>query len=158
MTVHYVKSWLYLYSAAITGMKTHDMRRQTDRDYKVGDVMILQEYDQNKYCYTGREAAVQITYITSPENPCALSGNGLKEEYVILSIKLIGELKDKDPVADSDKEDVEQDKTLFPPFTQYFDPTKKVEGTNPVGGVIVTRYWDSKGEYATLNKSFDDLS
>ena len=87
MTEHKVKSWCRLFKAALSGEKTHDVRRCDDRDYKVGDVLILQEYDQTKYCYTGRELKMIITYITSNDNPCALSENALKEGYCILSMK-----------------------------------------------------------------------
>lgn len=86
---HKVKSWCYLYSAAIAGYKTHDFRDMTERDYKVGDHMHFQEFDQTKGTYTGREALFQITYITDRNTPCAMSSCALEKKYGVLSIKLL---------------------------------------------------------------------
>ncbi len=85
--LHKVKSWPHLFEATLSGAKTHDMRRATDRDYQVGDVLCLQEFEPSTDSYTGRELNVRITYVTSSEFPCALSGDGLLEGYCILSIK-----------------------------------------------------------------------
>lgn len=84
---HRVKSWPPLFDAALSGAKTHDMRKSTDRDYRVGDALRLQEYDPVSGRYTGRELLTEITYITSTNFPCALSGDGLHPDYCILSIK-----------------------------------------------------------------------
>ena len=86
MTTHSVKSWIKLFIPMLEGKKTHDLR-VNDRNYQVGDILDLQEYDEKKQEYTGRSQKVEITYITSAENPCALSDVGLAENYVILSIK-----------------------------------------------------------------------
>lgn len=88
---HRVKSWPHLFEATQSGRKTHDMRRSTDRDYRVGDTLRLQEYDPIKQVYTGRELSVEITYVTSSEFPCALSGAGLNPEYCILSVRKISD-------------------------------------------------------------------
>lgn len=89
MELHKVKSWCYLYSAAIAGIKTHDFRDITERDYKVGDQMQFQEYDQTNGTYTGREALFEITYLTDRRTPCAMSSCALGQNYGVLSIKLI---------------------------------------------------------------------
>lgn len=86
---HRVKSWPPLFEATQSGAKTHDMRKITDRDYRVGDTLRLQEYDPRTKKYTGRELVVAITYITSTEFPCALSGDGLNSDYCILSVTKI---------------------------------------------------------------------
>jgi hypothetical protein len=88
-TTHVVKSWCYLYTAAIGGYKTHDIRDMTERDYKVGDRMKFREFDQAAGCYTGREAMFEITYITDRMTPCAMSSCALEKKYGILSIRLI---------------------------------------------------------------------
>jgi hypothetical protein len=90
---HNVKSWPALFEATLSGAKTHDMRRAHDRDYRVGDILLLQEFDPATQKYTGRELRAEITYITSAEVPCALSEGGLLPSYVILSIKLSGSHK-----------------------------------------------------------------
>ena len=63
------------------------MRRSDDRDFLVGDILVLQEYEPENNQYSGREFRLVITYITSAENPCALSGSGLTKGYCILSVK-----------------------------------------------------------------------
>jgi len=87
--LHQVKSWPHLFEATLSGAKTHDMRRAVDRDYRVDDILCLQEFEPKTGHYTGRELNVRITYITSAEFPCALSGDGLHEDYCILSIKKV---------------------------------------------------------------------
>ena len=84
---HRVKSWPHLFEATLSGAKTHEMRRASDRDYRTGDTLLLQEYDQKAKEYTGRQLRVRVTYVTSASFPCALSGDGLHPDYCILSIK-----------------------------------------------------------------------
>ena len=83
---HDVKSWPHLFEATLTGGKTHDLRRVGDRDYRVGDILRLQEFDPDTQRYSGRELRVRITYITSAQFPCALSETSLDPTYCILSI------------------------------------------------------------------------
>jgi len=54
--------------------------RYNDRNYQVGDILKLKEYDNGQY--TGRETSVKITYILQ-------NFKGLKPNYAILSIKHI---------------------------------------------------------------------
>jgi hypothetical protein len=83
---HRVKSWPGFFEAILSGVKTHDVRRMSDRDYQVGDTLRLMEFDPEKQQYTGRELRVRITYITSANSPCALSEACLHPDYCILSI------------------------------------------------------------------------
>lgn len=83
---HRVKSWPSFFEATLSGVKTHDVRRISDRDYQVGDTLRLMEFDPEKKQYTGRELCVRITYITSAKSPCALSEACLDPDYCILSI------------------------------------------------------------------------
>jgi len=83
---HRVKSWPSFFEPTLAGVKTHDVRRMTDRDYQVGDTLRLMEFDPEKRQYTGRELCVRITYITSAKLPCALSEACLHPDYCILSI------------------------------------------------------------------------
>lgn len=84
-----VKSWPSFFSAMISGEKRHDMRDKRDRDYKVGDVMLLREYDPFGAGYTGRDATFRITYITSNDTPCAMSSAALDNNFAILSVELL---------------------------------------------------------------------
>jgi|SRR5438552_18954335 len=83
---HRVKSWPSFFEATLAGVKTHDVRRISDRDYQVGDTLRLLEFDPERQHYTGRELCVRITYITSAKVPCALSEACLHSDYCILSI------------------------------------------------------------------------
>lgn len=87
MTIHKVKSWTHLFQPALDGVKTHDIRFINERDYKVGDILLLQETDIGGQNYTGRELPMRITYITSKHNACALSNGVLVPEACILSFK-----------------------------------------------------------------------
>ena len=88
MTIHEVKSWTHLFQAAKSGKKKHDFRDATERDYKVGDKLLLQEFDFVKGQYTGDQLLVNITYKTDRDTPCALSSNGLAQNMVVLSIEI----------------------------------------------------------------------
>jgi isopenicillin N synthase-like dioxygenase len=88
-TTHNVKSWKQFFQLMLDGKKKHDMRNMKDREYKVGDILNLQEYDPFKGEYTGREAKFKITYITSSVTPCALSSAMLDDTACILSLELI---------------------------------------------------------------------
>ena len=65
------------------GIKTCELRKD-DSDYKAGDTIILAEWENGKY--TGREIAVEITYIMRN-----LPEYGLKDGYAILCFKKKGE-------------------------------------------------------------------
>lgn len=85
---HRVKSWPRLFEAIRTGEKAFELRRSTDRDFRIGDTLMLMEYEPGTEMYTGRTLPVRITYVTSGEHPCALSGQGLHEGFCILGISL----------------------------------------------------------------------
>lgn len=86
---HKVKSWPQFFEANASGAKTFDLRRSTDRDYRVGDYLRMQEFEPKTARYTGRELLVRITYVTSAAFPCALSDNGLNPGFCILGFHLV---------------------------------------------------------------------
>lgn len=57
--------------------KTVEVRKD-DRGYRVGDVLILREWDPGSDSYTGRQVEVLVTHI--------LRGWGLREDWAALSI------------------------------------------------------------------------
>jgi hypothetical protein len=87
MAVYNVKSWVPFFQAFKTGAKKHDMRDLKDRNYKVGDILVLEEYDPFKGEYTGDAMRMKITYITSRDTPCAFSSAALDNNYCILSLE-----------------------------------------------------------------------
>lgn len=66
------------FEAVISKEKTFEIRYD-DRNFQVGDVLVLREYEGY---YTGRTVIAKVTYVLS-------DFEGLKEGYVVMSIKLI---------------------------------------------------------------------
>jgi hypothetical protein len=79
-TTHELKSWPEYFQATLTGRKTFELRKH-DRDFKVGDKIILREYDPDAERYTGREDAVVISYVLA-------GGPWLQPGYCALGIKV----------------------------------------------------------------------
>ena len=74
------------------GVKTFELRKN-DRNFKVGDVLVLEEYDSSiqwedvngkKVNYSGEKVLRTVTYVLS-------NIDGLDKEYVILGIKPISQ-------------------------------------------------------------------
>lgn len=93
---HRLKSWPALFEPLLQGKKTHDLRRSDDRAFQVGDTLLLQEFDPDAQCYTGRECRVNVTYITSTAVPCAFYEVGLQPGFCILSVKVSGAMSDEE--------------------------------------------------------------
>ena len=88
--VHNLKCWPQFFDAIAEGRKRHDLRRTHDRDFRVGDELLLREYDPATESYTGRLQRLEVTYVTSALQPCALSGLALRPDFCILSIAPVG--------------------------------------------------------------------
>lgn len=54
--------------------------RENDRNFKVGDIVILEEFENREY--TGNACMVQIIYVLNDENYCI-------RDYIIFGFKLI---------------------------------------------------------------------
>lgn len=74
--IHILKTWCEYYKHILDGSKLFEIRKN-DRGFKVGDVLVLQEYDKDKKQFTGEMVSKIITYITDYEQ---------KEGYVVMSI------------------------------------------------------------------------
>lgn len=86
---HQLKSWPQFFGPITAGDRLHELRRN-DRDFRVGDVLRLNEWDPKLQQATGRTALLEVTSITSDEVPCAVSDLGLAPGFCILSVRLIG--------------------------------------------------------------------
>jgi hypothetical protein len=77
---HYLKTYPNYFRAVKSGQKTFELRLN-DRDFQVGDTLILEEYQHLIKEYTGEWIAKEVTYV--------LQGGqfGLDEECVILGLK-----------------------------------------------------------------------
>lgn len=78
---HKLKSWPSCFGPIVMGNKTFELRRD-DRGYNVGDVLLLQEWDQEKKAYTGREAEMRVTYILRSKD-----NNPIAAGYCIMAIR-----------------------------------------------------------------------
>ena len=67
MTRHELKTWPKYFAAVRSGQKRFEIRRN-DRDFKVGDVLALREYDPETEAYTGQVEERQITFLLSEED------------------------------------------------------------------------------------------
>lgn len=81
--IHELKTEQPFFDEIFKGTKTFEIR-ENDRDFKVGDVLVLQEYDPDytptharDSRYSGREVKAAVTYITD---------FALKEGYVCMAI------------------------------------------------------------------------
>lgn len=85
--IYELKSWPQFFNPILNGTRTSDIRNKTDREFRVGDKMLLNEYDPFGTGYTGRSQSVEITHIISNDTPCALSSVVLDNNFCVLSIR-----------------------------------------------------------------------
>jgi ASC-1-like (ASCH) protein len=87
MTLHELKTWPEYFQAVARGDKTFEVRKN-DRDFRVGDELLLKEYQPSYACldreyYTGRVLHRYVSYVLH-------GGNfGIEEGYVILGLQKI---------------------------------------------------------------------
>lgn len=62
MKVHTLKTTTGFFNAVDSGRKPFEVRRN-DRDFKVGDLLVLREWDERAGVYLGREIGAVITYL-----------------------------------------------------------------------------------------------
>lgn len=79
--VHELKVWKPYFKDIKEGRKGFELRLN-DRDYKVGDELILNEFDVDEDMFTGDHIHAEVTYILDNQNPFIDLGN-----YVIMSLK-----------------------------------------------------------------------
>lgn len=77
MSEHDLKCWPEYYAEVDAGRKTFEIRKD-DRGFRVGDVLLLREYEPQSKTYTGRSCRRVVTYVTNFGQP---SG------YVVMAIK-----------------------------------------------------------------------
>ena len=79
MKQHELKILPQYFQAVWSGIKTFELRKD-DRDYQRGDILVLREWDGEKY--TGSAICVKVTYILQDAEKY-----GLKDGYVIMGIR-----------------------------------------------------------------------
>jgi hypothetical protein len=78
---HALKTWIQFYKDVENGSKTFELRRD-DRPFKIGDTLLLQEYNGQHNLYTGKESVFIITYILR-----GATTFGLTDGFCILGMK-----------------------------------------------------------------------
>lgn len=76
MATHNLKTWPEFFRVVASGQKPFEIR-QNNRDFQVGDTLVLQEYDLVDG-YTGKVVRAEVTYITDWQQ---------KEGYVVMGIR-----------------------------------------------------------------------
>lgn len=77
MKTHELKILPEYFKAVIEGVKTFEIRLN-DRGFKVGDTLVLREFDPKTKCFSGRTRERVVTYISDYEQ---------KPGYVVMAIK-----------------------------------------------------------------------
>jgi hypothetical protein len=78
---HNLKTWPEYFVAVLIGTKTFEIRKN-DRDFNVGDELVLQEYEPTNDMYSGRSVKRTVTYV--------LNGGsfGIDKGYCVLGLRL----------------------------------------------------------------------
>lgn len=83
-TTHTLKSWPEVFRLIVEG-RPFDIRKN-DRNYRVGDVLVLREYEPNNTSYSGRECRRTISHIMDGIGPGGITPvHGLARGYAILA-------------------------------------------------------------------------
>lgn len=77
---HELKIYPQYFEDVISGKKKFEIRKN-DRKYRVGDILILKEWDNIKY--SGREARAEVIYLINDKFV------GIQPGYVVMGISLI---------------------------------------------------------------------
>lgn len=77
--IHALKEWPEHFADVIDGRKTYEVR-DNDRDFLMGDMLALNEFDPQRQMYTGNSCLVYIDHILNDSKFC-------KDGQVILGIK-----------------------------------------------------------------------
>ncbi|MFP7277315.1 DUF3850 domain-containing protein [Bacillus paralicheniformis] len=77
--VHSLKIKQEFFAPVIQKIKTFEIRKN-DRNFCIGDQIILNEWNEDINRFTGRKIKGEITYITDYEQ---------KENYIVFSFKLL---------------------------------------------------------------------
>ena len=77
---HDLKVWPEFFEALITGDKSFEVRKN-DRAFRVGDRLLLHEWDNRKKKFTDRFVEKTVTYVM-------LGGHfGIANDYIVMGIR-----------------------------------------------------------------------
>jgi hypothetical protein len=80
MKVHTLKTWPEYFTHIVNGIKTFEVRKN-DRDFKVGDILRLEEWNPETGLFTSRYCTKEVIYL--------LNGGqfGIKKGYVVMGLQ-----------------------------------------------------------------------
>lgn len=80
--LHDLKTWPPYFQAVVSGRKPFEVR-EDDRNFQVGDRLLLREWDPKYKHHTGRKVTCEVTY--------KLQGGsfGIQEGYCVLGIRVV---------------------------------------------------------------------
>lgn len=75
--IHSLKTWKQYFRQIVDGQKTFEVRKN-DRGFKVGDILILDEYNNETKEFTGRSECFQVGFMLQgefglPADVCVMS-------------------------------------------------------------------------------------
>jgi ASC-1-like (ASCH) protein len=82
MKIHHLKTWPDFFKAVKDGTKNFEVRRN-NRGFKVGDLLILDEFDPEKQEYTGESLPVQVTYVLYSYE----IAYGIEPDFAVMAIR-----------------------------------------------------------------------
>lgn len=83
-SAHILKCWPEYFQAISTGSKSFELRKN-DRDFKVGDTLILVEFDPKTQKFTGFKTKAEVDFLLK-DFP------GLEPGYVVMSLASVRRL------------------------------------------------------------------
>ncbi|PZR37211.1 ASCH/PUA domain-containing protein [Caulobacter segnis] len=92
--IHELKCWPAYFAAVREGLKTFEIRRN-DRDFQVGDLIVLREYSPGTDTFSGQTETRQITYLLSEEDH-----GGVIHGFVVIGFGHVPKLGDVKAVED----------------------------------------------------------
>lgn len=63
LVIHDLKCWNPSFTDILSGAKTFEVRVNDVDDYRVGDILLLREYDSDSCTFSGRKTHVRVTYV-----------------------------------------------------------------------------------------------
>lgn len=83
MRKHRMKCWPAYFQLLKVEVKTFEVREKKNRDFQIGDLLQLEEWDPRTGRYSGEMITMEITFI--------LEGGqfGINQAFVVMSVKLI---------------------------------------------------------------------
>ncbi len=98
---HFLKTWQQAFEAVISWQKLYEVRKN-DRDFRVGDFVVLREFDEASNLYTGRSYHAKITYLTPG------GSFGLPEDLCVFGFARAGAICHSDYFIEGTVEDIRE--------------------------------------------------